>query len=75
MASVGAEFYMREWPQLVGATFADVLVRFEAAVPLGVRRSSDSALMINPLDSYRIQPGVPPRARSPALPSHLSLCP
>jgi hypothetical protein len=48
---------MREWPALLGATFADVLVRFEAAVPLGVRRS-DGALMINPLDSYRLQPGA-----------------
>ena len=48
---------MREWPQLVGRSWAEVLVSFEDAIPLGVRRP-DGALMINPLDSYRLQPGA-----------------
>lgn len=53
----GDEFYIKEWPQLEGRTFAEVLVSFEEAIPLGVRRP-DGALMINPLDSYVMQPGA-----------------
>ena len=60
----GDEFYIREWPQLEGRTFAEVLVSFEDAIPLGVRRP-DGALMINPLDSYRLRPGAPAQG-SPA---------
>ena len=61
-ACAGNEFYIREWPQLEGRTFAEVLVSFGEAIPLGVRRP-DGALMINPLDSYRLQPGadLPPQ--------------
>jgi hypothetical protein len=49
---------MREWPELVGRTFNEVLVMFPAAVPLGVRRP-DGMHIINPEDDYLIQPGRP----------------
>lgn len=38
----GCEFYVKEWPDLVGLTFGEVLYRFEDAVVIGVIRSSDS---------------------------------
>jgi ion channel POLLUX/CASTOR len=38
----GSEFYIQEWPDLVGLTFGEVLYRFEEAVVIGILRSSDS---------------------------------
>lgn len=38
----GCEFYVQEWPDLVGLTFGEVLYRFEDAVAIGVIRASDS---------------------------------
>jgi len=36
----GDEFYMKRWPQLVGCTFGELAVRFEDAVPIGLRFDS-----------------------------------
>lgn len=48
---------MKEWPQLVGRSFGEVLVMFPAAIPLGIRRP-DGLHMINPDDDYCVQKGI-----------------
>lgn len=55
-AFAGDEFYMKEWPQLTGKSFMEVLVSFPEAIPLGIRNSS--GLLINPDDNYIMQPGA-----------------
>ncbi|KAK9903321.1 hypothetical protein WJX75_002746 [Coccomyxa subellipsoidea] len=55
MGFEGDEFYMKEWPQLTGKSFMEVLVSFPEAIPLGIRNSS--GLLINPDDNYIMQPG------------------
>lgn len=52
----GDEFYMREWPELVGRSFLEVLTMFPDAVPLGIR-TPEGNLMINPEDSFVINAG------------------
>ncbi len=47
---------MKEWPQLTGRSFMEVLVSFPEAVPLGIRNAN--GLLINPEDNYIIQPGA-----------------
>ncbi|EIE23062.1 hypothetical protein COCSUDRAFT_584, partial [Coccomyxa subellipsoidea C-169] len=55
MGFQGDEFYMKEWPQLTGRSFMEVLVSFPEAVPFGIRNAS--GLLINPEDNYIMQPG------------------
>lgn len=48
---------MREWPSLVGRRFADVLLMFEAAMPLGVRPAATGEVVLNPPDDYMLVQG------------------
>ena len=54
--SPGDEFYIREWPELVGRTFLEVLTMFENAVPLGIR-TPEGQHIINPEDSFVVHQG------------------
>lgn len=54
----GAEFYFKHWPELIGCTFGEVLLRFDDAVPCGVRLAAKGRqVCINPPDSYVLQAG------------------
>jgi Castor and Pollux, part of voltage-gated ion channel len=46
------EFYLREWPSLAGRRFAEVLLMFEAAMPVGVRPLATGEVLLNPADDY-----------------------
>jgi hypothetical protein len=63
---------MKEWPELVGRSFMEVLVMFPDAIPLGVRRP-DGLHMINPADDYVVQKGLCTQLYSPSLASVKSL--
>jgi len=52
----GHEFYMKEWPELVGVCFGDLQFRFPDAIPLGVCRS-DGMLMLNPDPGRELEEG------------------
>ena len=52
----GDEFYMREWPELVGRTYLEILTMFEDAVPLGIRTPQGNHLL-NPEDTFTIHEG------------------
>ena len=47
---------MREWPELVGRSFQEILTIFEDAVPLGIRTPEGNHLL-NPEDSFVIHEG------------------
>ena len=47
---------MREWPELVGRTYLEVLTMFEDAVPLGIRTPEGNHLL-NPEDTFTIHEG------------------
>lgn len=53
----GDEFYLKEWPQVEGYTFREVLVSFPNATPIGVKEYASQAVILNPEDTYVIQPG------------------
>ncbi|KAK9820268.1 hypothetical protein WJX72_008313 [[Myrmecia] bisecta] len=53
----GNEFYMSEWPELVGRPFSEVLLSFPDAVPLGVRLGVTDTILLNPSDSYVLEEG------------------
>jgi len=47
----GSEFYMEEWPGLVGKTFGEISFMFRDAVPIGLRRASENMKVeLNPPD-------------------------
>lgn len=50
----GCEFYMSEWPELVGVTFGEISLRFADAIPIGVKTcktaQQDSKIHLNPPD-------------------------
>ena len=52
----GCEFYVRHHEELVGATFGDALLRFDAAVPIGVIQRGGGGgapvVHINPDDDF-----------------------
>ena len=48
---------MREWPELVGRTYLEVLTMFEDAVPLGIRTPEGNHLL-NPGDTFTIHQGM-----------------
>lgn len=48
---------MREWPELVGRTYLEVLTMFEDAVPLGIRTPEGNHLL-NPEDTFTIHQGM-----------------
>lgn len=51
----GDEFYLQEWPELVGSRWQYLTFKFPDAVPVGVK--TNGRVLLNPLDSYIIQPG------------------
>lgn len=48
----GDEFYLQAWPSLTGRRFAEVLLMFEYALPLGVKPAATGEVMMNPGDDY-----------------------
>ncbi|KAK3256350.1 hypothetical protein CYMTET_34510, partial [Cymbomonas tetramitiformis] len=50
----GNEFYRSQWPEMVGKTFAEVLVSFPEAIPCGVKH--DGKMALNPPAGYIIEP-------------------
>lgn len=46
----GHEFYMREWPELVGLRFGDLMDRFPDAIPIGLGFANGSTLLKPPND-------------------------
>ena len=57
MGFEGAEFYFKEWPELVGVTFGAICHRFDSAVPVGIKRAGDGPILINPDDDEVIHEG------------------
>jgi Castor and Pollux, part of voltage-gated ion channel len=51
------EFYLREWPSLAGRRFADALLMFQHAMPVGVRPLATGEVLLNPADDYVLAPG------------------
>lgn len=51
-AVVQDEFYLQAWPSLAGRRFAEVLLMFECALPLGVKPAATGEVMMNPSDDY-----------------------
>jgi hypothetical protein len=41
----GNEFYIKEWPELVGEKFGSIAVRFPDAVPLGIKNANGEVIM------------------------------
>jgi Trk K+ transport system NAD-binding subunit len=56
MGFEGSEFYIEEWPELVGKTFYQITCRFDDAIPLGIRHF-DGSVSINPENDYEILEG------------------
>lgn len=56
MGFEGSEFYIEEWPELIGKTFYDITCRFDDAVPLGIRHE-DGSVSINPPNDREIVKG------------------
>ena len=54
----GDEFYLKEWPELIGERFGDIFTRFDDAVPLGIKHNGVVAL--NPPDD-QVRANVCPR--------------
>ena len=50
----GCEFYMSEWPELVGVTFGEISLRFADAIPIGIKTRKtarkDGKVHLNPPD-------------------------
>ena len=51
----GDEFYLKEWPELLGQRFGDILHRFDDAVPIGIKH--DDVVQLNPPDDQIIEDG------------------
>ncbi|CAJ2649227.1 unnamed protein product [Trifolium pratense] len=48
-----AEFYIKQWPELDGLLFKDILISFPDAIPCGVKVAADGGkIVINPDDNY-----------------------
>lgn len=54
----GDEFYLKEWPEVEGYSFKEVLVSFPRATPIGVKERATDTVVLNPEDDYVIQPGT-----------------
>mmetsp|Transcript_38832 Transcript_38832/g.47315 ORF Transcript_38832/g.47315 Transcript_38832/m.47315 type:complete len:699 (-) Transcript_38832:227-2323(-) len=57
MGFEGDEFYIEEWPELIGSTFYEITCRFNDAIPVGVKEP-DGTIILNPENSFVIQEGV-----------------
>ena len=58
VACAGDEFYIREWPQLVGRSFQEVLLSFPLALPVGLKIAATGEVKLNPDDSYIMADGL-----------------
>jgi hypothetical protein len=58
--TAGDEFYLKEWPQVEGYSFREVLISFPKATPIGVKEFATQSVVLNPEDTYIIQPGTRP---------------
>ena len=56
MGFEGSEFYLEEWPELVGKTFFDITCLFDDAIPIGIK-SCDGQVFINPENDHIIHDG------------------
>uniref|UniRef100_A0A7S0EYY4 RCK N-terminal domain-containing protein n=1 Tax=Hanusia phi TaxID=3032 RepID=A0A7S0EYY4_9CRYP len=52
----GSEFYFKEWPELIGYRFGELVCRFDDAIVMGVR-TKDGEVLLNADRNYRIAPG------------------
>ena len=50
----GSEFYMQQWPELVGCRFGDVLFQFAHAIPIGVIKE-DGTTLLSPENEYEVE--------------------
>jgi len=53
----GNEFYIKEWPELNGCLFSELVSKFENAIPIGVYIYSSNDCILNPCHNYHIQKG------------------
>ncbi|EGB08068.1 hypothetical protein AURANDRAFT_487, partial [Aureococcus anophagefferens] len=55
----GSEFYLKEWPQLVGRTFGEIYASFPTAVPIGLKVADrrPHGIMLNPPRDFRVSEG------------------
>ncbi|GBG27176.1 Ion channel CASTOR [Hondaea fermentalgiana] len=70
----GDEFYLEEWPQLVGKTFLDASFAFDQAVPIGVKPADPEAAerqmqMLKRLDTPPLSPARSRGSHESARPS------
>ncbi len=68
---VGDEFYLKEWPQVEGYSFREVLISFPKATPIGVKEHATQNVVLNPEDTYIIQPGTLGVMPDPHPPLHI----
>eukprot|EP00667_Euglena_gracilis_P003434 EG_transcript_3446 len=47
----GVEFYMKQWPELIGVRFGEILYQFKDAIPMGII-TADGSCLLNPDDEY-----------------------
>ncbi|RHY33151.1 hypothetical protein DYB34_001117 [Aphanomyces astaci] len=52
----GDEFYNKAWPEVVGVPFGELIVRFPAATPIGVK-TVKGKIVIKPSMTYKIEDG------------------
>ncbi|ETW07552.1 hypothetical protein H310_02039 [Aphanomyces invadans] len=52
----GDEFYTQAWPEVVGVQFGELIARFPAATPIGVKTTAGK-IVIKPSMTYKIEDG------------------
>eukprot|EP00961_Rhodomonas_salina_P176952 2385847-Rhodomonas_salina.1 len=60
MGFEGAEFYLKNWPELEGKTFMDITCRFDEAIPIGIKTvdaEGKSEIVLNPPNDMVIKEG------------------
>eukprot|EP00961_Rhodomonas_salina_P252680 3415461-Rhodomonas_salina.4 len=60
MGFEGAEFYLKNWPDLEGQTFMDITCRFDEAIPIGIKTvdaEGKSEIVLNPPNNMVIKEG------------------
>mmetsp|Transcript_20894 Transcript_20894/g.42409 ORF Transcript_20894/g.42409 Transcript_20894/m.42409 type:complete len:542 (+) Transcript_20894:2-1627(+) len=60
MGFEGAEFYLKNWPELTDQTFMDITCRFDDAIPIGIKTTKEDGtteIFLNPNNDMRIREG------------------
>eukprot|EP00286_Rhodomonas_abbreviata_P025993 CAMPEP_0181292280 /NCGR_PEP_ID=MMETSP1101-20121128/2421_1 /TAXON_ID=46948 /ORGANISM="Rhodomonas abbreviata, Strain Caron Lab Isolate" /LENGTH=789 /DNA_ID=CAMNT_0023396737 /DNA_START=350 /DNA_END=2721 /DNA_ORIENTATION=+ len=57
MGFEGAEFYLKNWPELEGKKFSDITCRFDDAIPIGLKRIQHNEILLNPANDMLIEEG------------------